>query len=318
MKKRILALFCAIAIVLNFSACKNENETVVTTDIVTTTLPEISEVTTTVTEEITTTQTVEEVTNTTTTTAEITTAVETTETEETTATTTTEVTTTVATTTAETTTSEVTTSAETTAVTATTTEEKTTEAVRPAVSATGLSDMTTMDLVQDMGVGINLGNTYEACGDWIKQWGDGTPESYETAWGSPVITEQIIKGYADAGFGVLRVPVAWSNMMNDDYTISCEYAEEVKEVVDWALEYDLYVIVNLHYDNGWLEKFPVDKENCMKKYSRIWEQVSEIFMDYDERLMFESQNEELGWSSVWNPYGGTTGKYSAFFRWQQQ
>ena len=172
--------------------------------------------------------------------------------------------------------------------------------------------MTTMELVRDMGVGINLGNTYEACGDWIAQWGGDTPEAYETAWGSPVITEEIIKGYKDAGFGVLRVPVAWSNMMGPNYTIKKAYIDAVKEVVDWAIKYDLYVIINLHYDNGWLENFPTDKENCMKKYCRIWEQVAENFKDYDEHLIFESQNEELGWNSVWNPWGGTKGKAESF------
>ena len=40
---------------------------------------------------------------------------------------------------------------------------------------TPIPSMTTMELVRDIGVGINLGNTYEACGDWIAQWGDGTP-----------------------------------------------------------------------------------------------------------------------------------------------
>ncbi len=72
-----------------------------------------------------------------------------------------------------------------------------------------MRDITTMELVREMGIGINLGNTYESSGDWIAQWGDGTPESYETAWGSPVITQKIIQGYADEGFGVLRIPVAW-------------------------------------------------------------------------------------------------------------
>lgn len=43
-----------------------------------------------------------------------------------------------------------------------------------------MRDITTAQLVKDMGIGINLGNTYESCGDWIAQWGDGTPESYET------------------------------------------------------------------------------------------------------------------------------------------
>ncbi len=37
-----------------------------------------------------------------------------------------------------------------------------------------MRDMSTMELIQDMGIGINLGNTMESCGAWIDQWGDGT------------------------------------------------------------------------------------------------------------------------------------------------
>ena len=68
-----------------------------------------------------------------------------------------------------------------------------------------MRDMTTMEIVTDMGIGINLGNTFESCGDWIDQWGDGTPNAYETAWGSPTVTRDMIQGYADAGFGVVRI-----------------------------------------------------------------------------------------------------------------
>ncbi len=155
-----------------------------------------------------------------------------------------------------------------------------------------MRDITTMELVRDMGIGINLGNTYDSFGDWIAQWGDGTPESYETAWGSPVITQEIIQGYADEGFGVLRIPVAWSNMMSEDYTISKEYLSTVCETVEWALDCDLYVILNLHYDGGWFSEFSTNRDECMKKYTRIWEQLAEAFQDYDDHLMFESLNEE--------------------------
>lgn len=175
-----------------------------------------------------------------------------------------------------------------------------------------MRDITTAELVKDMGIGINLGNTYESCGDWIAQWGDGTPESYETAWGSPVITQQMIQGYADAGFDTLRVPVAWTNLMGDNYTISDSYLSAVQEVVDWARDCGLYVILNLHYDGGWLANFPTDKENCMEKYKRIWTQVSDAFADYDDYLIFESQNEELGWESLWNRWGGTEGKAESY------
>ena len=183
-----------------------------------------------------------------------------------------------------------------------------------AVKNESMRDMTTMDIIADMGIGINLGNTFESCGDWINQWGDGTPNAYETAWGSPTVTKELIQGYADAGFGVVRVPVAWSNMMADDgtYTISPDYLARVTQVVDWALEADLYVIINLHWDGGWLENLPTDHDECMRKYTAIWTQVSDAFSDYGDYLMFESQNEELGWSSVWNQWGGTSGKEESY------
>lgn len=175
-----------------------------------------------------------------------------------------------------------------------------------------MRDISTMELVRDMGIGINLGNTMESCGDWIGQWGDGTVSSYETAWGSPVITQNMIQGYADEGFGVLRIPVAWSNMMGDNYTINSQYMSRIQELVDWTLEADMYAIINIHYDNGWVNSFPDNKDESMKRYTRMWEQICGGFENYGDHLIFESQNEELGWESLWNPWGGTDGKAESY------
>ncbi|MDE6004711.1 MAG: cellulase family glycosylhydrolase [Oscillospiraceae bacterium] len=183
-----------------------------------------------------------------------------------------------------------------------------------ADSGNTMRDMSTMEIVNDMGIGINLGNTFEACGDWIAQWGDGTTSSYETAWGSPVVTQELIQGYANAGFDSLRIPVAWSNMMADDgnYQINSEYMTRVNEVVDWALDAGLYVIVNLHWDYGWLEEVPTNYNMCIEKYTAIWTQVADNFKDYGDYLIFESQNEELGWSSLWNQWAGNDGKEESY------
>lgn len=167
-----------------------------------------------------------------------------------------------------------------------------------------MRDITTMELVRDMGYGINLGNTFEACGDWIN---GKTPNDFQKAWGSPVITEKTIKTYSDAGFGVLRIPVAWSNMISKDgkYTIAPEYIARVKEVVDWTLDSGMYAIINIHWDNGWVNDFPKNEKESMKRYKAMWKQIAAAFKDYPDKLMFESQNEELGWESIWNPWGGT-------------
>lgn len=186
--------------------------------------------------------------------------------------------------------------------------------VQPVTAAdTQMREISTMELVRDMGVGINLGNTMESAGDWIAQWTDGSVQAYETAWGSPVITKEMIHGMAEEGFGVVRIPVAWSNKMEmSDYTISKEYMERVQELVDWTIDEGMYAIVNIHWDNGWLENFPTDKEGCMNRYTRMWEQICDGFEAYGDHLIFESQNEELGWSSMWNQWGGPSDKEGSF------
>ncbi|MBQ3566696.1 MAG: cellulase family glycosylhydrolase [Oscillospiraceae bacterium] len=179
-----------------------------------------------------------------------------------------------------------------------------------AVETGEMRDITTMELVRDMGVGINLGNTMESCGDWIAQWGAGgfpagTVSAYETAWGSPVITQDMIKGYANEGFGVVRVPVAWSNLMGDNYQINADYIARVQQIVDWIIAEDMYAIINIHYDSGWLHELPNNPEGCKNRFKVMWEQICEGFKDYGDYLMFESQNEELGWDSIWNQWSGT-------------
>ncbi len=177
-----------------------------------------------------------------------------------------------------------------------------------------MRNLTTAQIVKDMGIGINLGNTLESCGDWISQWNSNpSVTDYETAWGSPVITKAMIQGVADEGFGVLRIPVAWSNMMDESYNIDSAYIERVREITDWAIESGMYVIVNIHYDGGWWENFPTDKTNCMAKYKAIWTQLAEAFKGYGDKLVFESLNEEGCWDSVWNRYSGSaTGKSEAY------
>ncbi len=161
--------------------------------------------------------------------------------------------------------------------------------------------MTTMAVVKDMGLGINLGNTFESNGDWIN---GSSVNNYETAWGSPTITKPMIDGYANAGFKTVRIPVAWSNLMTGNssggnYTVSTALLNRIAEVVDYVLDNGMYAIVNIHYDGGWWENFPTDSAECMKKYKRIWQQVSNKFKDYSGYLVFESLNEEGVWDDVW-------------------
>jgi len=169
--------------------------------------------------------------------------------------------------------------------------------------------LTSKEITKELGLGWNLGNTLEACGDWIN---GKTTKQYETAWGNPVTTEEMIKGVKSYGFSTVRIPVAWSNLMSSNYTISPLLLNRVEEVVNYVVKNDMYAIVNIHWDNGWFTKFATDEEEAFIKYKRIWGQISEHFKDYDEHLIFESLNEEGCWESIWNNYSNEGDKPKAF------
>ncbi len=162
------------------------------------------------------------------------------------------------------------------------------------------TDIDALDFTKYMGNGINLGNTMEAYGrDTL---GTGASVSlYETFWGQPVTTAEMIRGMKDCGFDSLRIPVAWTNMMDwgsGDYTIDKAYLDRVEEIVGYALDAEMFVIINDHWDGGWWAKFgssdSKSADEAFEMYESMWSQLAERFKDYGDMLIFESANEELG------------------------
>lgn len=181
-----------------------------------------------------------------------------------------------------------------------------------AVMSAGCSDSmgtrTTQEFVRDMGMGINLGNTFDCTADCYP-W--GTPDFIETAWGSPIITQAMIQGYADAGFGVMRLPVSWAGLMDaDSGYILPSMLERIDEVIGWIIDSGMYCILNTHHD-GWPEKFTEDRDHAMQVYENVWIQLANYYNKYGEELMFESMN-EVGFDDIWNQYAGTDGKEEAY------
>lgn len=169
-------------------------------------------------------------------------------------------------------------------------------------------NFTTNELVMEMGLGINLGNTLDATGDWINP---SSILNYEQAWGSPIVTRKLIAGYAKAGYSSLRIPVSWSNMMLDNYQIHPDLMERVEKIVNWTIDYGMVAVVNVHHENEWVKKVPTDEE-ARKKFTAIWEQISQRFEKYGDRLMFEPMN-EIGYDEIWTPWmGGQADKAKAF------
>lgn len=159
------------------------------------------------------------------------------------------------------------------------------------------SDLSAFDIVHDMGIGINLGNTMEACGSWLNS---SNVSDYETAWGAPITTQKMITGMKQAGFRSIRIPVAWSNIMSTDgkYTINNDYFNRVETIMNYAFNEGMYVIVNIHFDSGWWARFGStdadERAEAMNKYKTMWTQIANRYKEYSDYLIFESANEELG------------------------
>ena len=158
------------------------------------------------------------------------------------------------------------------------------------------NDKTAMQIIEEMGNGWNLGNTMEACGINASD-----PISYETCWGQPITELGTLEGVKAAGFDSVRIPVAWSNMMNVEdgsYKIDDAYLDRVEEIIGYVIENDMYCVVNVHWDSGWWEGFgsedQAQRDAAMARYKAIWTQVADRYKGYSEKLIFESANEELG------------------------
>ena len=157
------------------------------------------------------------------------------------------------------------------------------------------------ELTRRLGNGINLGNTFEAC-DPARRSLNRDPGVYETLWGQPRTTRAILLGMKEAGFGTLRIPVAWmtnaADLLRRDYTLSSAYLDRVAQVTDWALDAGMTVIINDHWDGGWYGMFgsedPDTRAFALEAYTGMWRQIAARFASYGDRLIFEGANEELG------------------------
>lgn len=129
--------------------------------------------------------------------------------------------------------------------------------------------------------GWNLGNTLE-------------PPCGEGCW-APAATQRMISSVAAAGFNTIRIPVAWDSHASQTapYTIDASWLNRVKQVVDWSLAADLTVVINTHWDGGWLENNIGNTVNptINAKMNSYWTQIANTFAGYDERLLFAAANE---------------------------
>ena len=152
-----------------------------------------------------------------------------------------------------------------------------------------LPDNDAMAYLKKLGVGWNLGNTFDAIkGDWNR---NADEMSVETSWVGVRTTPEMFDALKAAGFTTVRVPVSWHDHVDSDNNISVRWMDRVQEVVDYAITRDMYVILNIHHDEEQFLPSSDHYEASAAYVQAIWTQIAARFADYDDHLIFESLNE---------------------------
>lgn len=159
--------------------------------------------------------------------------------------------------------------------------------------------------VSNIIAGWNLGNTLDATNR--TRGGEILDESFpivkfETAWGNPVTTKEMIEQVKNAGFNAVRLPVTWAFHFDSDYNIDSKWMDRVQEIADYILSLGLYCILNVHHDGG-SKGWVCASESCYNRvgdgFAHIWEQIADRFEQYGEKLIFEAINEPLNEEGDW-------------------
>lgn len=142
-------------------------------------------------------------------------------------------------------------------------------------------DISSFDLVAEMGVGWNLGNSFDV------------ESKDKTYWGNPITSKAMIDEVKAMGFSTLRIPITWgpNQVEISPYTIDPDYLTEIKRVVDFGFQNKMHVIIDVHHDNSWIKPMASETQESTDRLSSLWTQVANFFQDYNDSLIFEILNE---------------------------
>ncbi len=162
---------------------------------------------------------------------------------------------------------------------------------------------TALEFVRQLGLGWNLGNTFDPVplhderNRKITTGGVWTPDDQQRLWFNKSFTRQCAYYVKQAGFDTIRIPVTWKDWQ-DPATgeVDGVWMDAVQQAVDWSYEAGLNVIINVHHDGGngpfgWIRTAEKHYLGVSSRFSTLWRQIAARFADYDHRLIFEGGNE---------------------------
>lgn len=150
-----------------------------------------------------------------------------------------------------------------------------------------MRDITSLQMSKEMVPGWNVGNSLDA-----------TPN--ETSWGNPLVNQALLNGVKAAGFKSVRIPVTWTTHVDANDNIHPQWMAREAEVVQYARNAGLYVIINLHHEGGWLDNVTYDQQPANNaRFAKLWTQIANHFKHHDDHLLFASLNEVGKQNAPW-------------------
>ncbi len=148
--------------------------------------------------------------------------------------------------------------------------------------------------------GINLGG-------WLSQC-DHTKERYDN-----FIHKEDIEKIASWGMDHIRVPIDYDLIEEKDGTYKEDGFTYIQNVIDWAGEYNLNMVLDVHktfgysFDDGENESGFFDSKEYQERFYKLWEEFSRRYAKYKDRLCFELLNEvtDEKYSDTWNSVAKT-------------
>lgn len=187
-----------------------------------------------------------------------------------------------------------------------------------AFKPVGIKQTESVEFAASLGRGWNLGGALCCCFNTLDPSVMCGVETEVEAWGSVYTTKEVFEKVREAGFDFVRIPVTWKNhfKMEPGYEIDKAWMDRVQQVVDWALECDLKVILNTHHDsttggdwNSWYIADIAHYDTTSDILTSLWTQISERFKDYDNSLIFETLNEPGYAGAKYGGHGNDESRY---------
>mmetsp|Transcript_41208 Transcript_41208/g.65349 ORF Transcript_41208/g.65349 Transcript_41208/m.65349 type:complete len:373 (-) Transcript_41208:8-1126(-) len=149
-------------------------------------------------------------------------------------------------------------------------------------------------LIEAMGRGINIGNTYDMHQD------DQNPKT----------VKERVEWIKSQGFSHVRLPVTWG----DSFDPTSQLTKDVTEVADYALDLGLCVIINTHHEE-WLKEHYDGSKYFNDKFWSLWHNIALHFQSRDRHLVFEILNEP---EKAFGSWPGSGNWPQPFDQWRQQ